>query len=256
MKNRQFYVYMFWRKDKNEVFYIGKGTKGRHLDKINNRNQYFKRICEKTETYSTIYKNNLSEQEAFDLERTLIKEYREKGLAYTNFHEGGRGGNVYAYDGDKRKEEMKKKCRLASSGNKNPMYGKSWHQFSTPEKIKNHRKNISLALKKRYEDEEMRKITAEASRKMWQTSGHKEKYRMNNTKRVHMYDENMVYIRTFISLYDALEFLGLKSHTTLLKSIRENKKYKNYFWRREEQKGVETIEISSNNNKDEEIRVG
>lgn len=255
MKNRQFYVYMFWRKDKNEVFYIGKGTKERYLDKRNNRNQYFKRICEKTETYSTIYKDNLSEEEAFKLEKDLIKEYREKGLAYANFHEGGRGGNVYAYDGDKRKEEMRKKCKLASSGSKNPMYKKSWHQFSTPEKIKNHRLNVSLGLKKRYENKETRKITGEATKRMWAAPGYKEKYKINNSRRVHMYDENMVYIQTFTSIYDALEFLGLKSHTTLLKAIREKKKYKNYFWRREEQKGVETIEISSNN-KDEEIRVG
>ena len=58
-----------------------------------------------------------------------------------------------------------------------------------------------------------------------------------------MYDKDMNYIRTFDSLWDALKFLNLKSHTTILKAIKENKLYKGYYWRREEQKGVTTREI-------------
>lgn len=241
--DREYYVYLFWRKDKNEVFHVGKGRGKRRFDTINNRNEYFKRICKKTETYSTIYKDNLTEDEAFDLERKVIAEYRSKGLAYTNFHEGGSGGNVYKYDGEERKERMIEKCRLQSLGENNPMFGHSWQEFSDPETIKNHRKNVSKGVKKRYEEDPTfkAKIT-EKTKEMWQKDGHKEKYRLNNTKRVHMYDENMNYIRTFISIYDALNFLGLKSHTTLLKSIRQGKMYKGYYWKREELKGVETIE--------------
>jgi len=253
-EDRQYYVYLFWRKDKNEVFHVGKGKDERRFDIINNRNKYFKRICNITEVYSTIYKDRLTEDEAFELERKVIAEYRSKGLAYTNFHEGGKGGNVYKYDGEHRKEKMKKKCSKALSGENNPMYGKSWHELSTPERIKQHRVNVSEGLKKRYKDPENKEKTAKASKRMWNTPGHKEKYREKNSKRVHMYDKDMNYIRTFTSIWDALEFLGLKSHTTLLKSIRENKLYKGYYWRREELKGVTTIEIPSED--DGESRVG
>ena len=253
-ENRQFYVYLFWRKDKNEVFHIGKGIGNRRFDIINNRNKYFKRICNITEVYSTIYKDQLNEDEAFELEKKLIDEYRSKRLAYTNFHEGGRGGNVYKYDGEERKEKMKQKCRKSLTGERNPMFGKSWHLYSTSERIKKHKLNVSKSIKERYKNPEQKKKTSEATKKMWNTPGHKEKYRINNTRRVHMYDKDMNYIRTFISLWDALDFLGLKSHTTLLKSIRENKLYKGYYWRREEQKGLTTIEIPSE--KDGESRVG
>lgn len=246
MKNdHRYYVYLFWRKDKMEVFYIGKGTGLRRFDTKNNRNKYFKRICDKTEVFSTVYESYLNENEAFELEKELISDFRSKGLAYTNFHEGGRGGDVYKYDGEKRKELMKKKCRAASLGDKNPMYKKSWHEFSTPERIEKHKQNISKGLIEKYKDESHRKKTSLASIKMWNREGFKEKYRKNNSRRVHMYDKDMNYLRTFTMLWEALEFLGLKSHTTLLKSIRLNKMYKGYYWRREELKGVTTIENPS-----------
>lgn len=138
---------------------------------------------------------------------------------------------------------MKKKCRDSMIGDKNPMYGKSWKDFSTDEKIKNHRINISNSLKRRYKDKKNRDLTASASKKMWESNNFKEKYHKNNSKKVHMYDKDMNYIRTFDSLWDALKFLNLKSHTTILKAIKENKLYKGYYWRREEQKGVTTREI-------------
>ena len=60
---------------------------------------------------------------------------------------------------------MKKKCRDSMIGDKNPMYGKSWKDFSTDEKIKNHRINISNSLKRRYKDKKNRDLTAAASKK-------------------------------------------------------------------------------------------
>lgn len=248
MKENQYYVYMFWRADKQEIFYIGKGKGNRRLDRVSNRNDYFKRICSLTQTISFIYKNNLSEDEAFELEKKLIAEYRMKGLAYCNFHEGGRGGNVFKYDGEERKLKMIKKCRLKNLGENNPMYKKSWKEFSTSEKIENHKRNVSKAMKKLYEeDPNKKKQISKKSKEMWNKPGHKEKYRINNSRKVYMYSKDMEYIRNFASIYDALDFLGLKSHTTLLKAIRLNKIYKNYYWKREEQKGVETIEILKDN---------
>lgn len=241
MKN--FYVYMFIRKDTNEIFYIGKGKGNRYLDIKSNRNKYFKRICEKCGYESYIYKNDLTEDEAFELEKSLIAEYRSKGLAKANFHEGGRGGNVYVYDGEKRKQKMIEKCRLKSSGENNPMYGRSWKENKTDEDIKTHNENVSKGLKKRYENENHRKLTGQRSKERWhKNDGFREKYRKNNSRRVYMYDLEMNLLKTFDSLYDALDFLKIKGHTTLLKAISLNKPYKNYLWKREDLKGVETIE--------------
>lgn len=114
--NNNYYVYCYWRKDKMQVFYVGKGKGLRRFDLY--RNPWFNRIIQKTECFVTLYASNLTEQEAFDLEEDLIAQYKCIGWATTNIHKGGSGGNVYRYDNKGLKEKMKAKCRKASLGEK------------------------------------------------------------------------------------------------------------------------------------------
>lgn len=71
--DNKYYVYGWKRKDTNSYFYIGKG-KGKRCNTIQNRSKHFINIINHCECYVEIIINNISEQEAFKIE----KEYIEK----------------------------------------------------------------------------------------------------------------------------------------------------------------------------------
>ena len=90
---RDYYVYIWFIKDTNEVFYVGKG-KGKRYQQTSNRNKFF------TDMYKThscdvkkIYEN-LTESEAFQKERETVKWYRENtNFRLTNQTDGGEGSS-------------------------------------------------------------------------------------------------------------------------------------------------------------------
>jgi hypothetical protein len=88
--NNKFYVYEWYNKNTNEVFYVGKGTGKRYLSK--KRNKKFLEYIEKNETDVRIVKNNLLEEDAFKLEYELTEYYKEKGQCSCNLAKGGTGG--------------------------------------------------------------------------------------------------------------------------------------------------------------------
>jgi hypothetical protein len=69
-----YYVYLHRRLDDNSVFYVGKGKKRRAWVK-KSRNKHWKHIVEKHGYSVEIYKGNLTESEAFQLEEEQIKFY-------------------------------------------------------------------------------------------------------------------------------------------------------------------------------------
>lgn len=121
-----FYVYFWFYKNTNEVFYIGKGKGNRFLERKAHRNEYFKNILnkEKDNVDVKIFKGNLTENDAFELEKKLIKEYKEKGQAKANLHEGGCGGNTGNYDNPIRSKKLSDFAK-SRVGEKNPMWGKT-----------------------------------------------------------------------------------------------------------------------------------
>lgn len=134
IENNIFYVYAWYFKDTDEIFYIGKGKGERYLVTDKSRNDYFKSIVSKYKDNVDvkILKDNLSETDSWDLERKLIKEYKEKGQCKANFHIGGRGG----FTGNT-PERSKKLSDVAKTrtGSKNPMYGRT-HTEEAIRKIK------------------------------------------------------------------------------------------------------------------------
>ena len=66
-ENREFYVYKHIRKDNNTCFYVGKGKGGRIYKP--KRNKHYNRIRKKYGCYVVKIKENLTEKEAFALER-------------------------------------------------------------------------------------------------------------------------------------------------------------------------------------------
>ena len=144
-----YYVYEHIRLDNNTCFYVGKGRGKRAYQK--KRNEFHDRVANKCGMKVQIVKQGLSELEAYELERKLIKHYVEdlkygiaiegynvdlsNGKYLTNHTMGGDGsfGMVHT-------DEWCKQHSLDMSGKKNPMYGiNNWETFSKEksEDIKN-----------------------------------------------------------------------------------------------------------------------
>ena len=171
-ENRDFYVYEHVRLDNNTCFYVGKG-KGDRKD-ILTRNPHHDRISNKYGHAVVIIKDNLTEQEAFELEQKTIEDYifnvgygididgyrdYSNDEYLTNCTFGGEGSSgispwnkgkkgIYhcseetklkigeAGKGRKFSEEAKRKISEAMKGKNNPMYGKSIFYNKTEEEIK------------------------------------------------------------------------------------------------------------------------
>ena len=116
-----FYVYTYLRED-GSPYYVGKGHGERAYKK------WGKGIKPPTDlTRIVIVENNLSEQEAFDLEIQLITKYGRKDLGSGILHNktnGGDGSTGHKVCGWKWSEESKRK----RCGSGNPQYGKTTSQ--------------------------------------------------------------------------------------------------------------------------------
>ena len=145
-ENREFYVYEHIRLDNNTCFYVGKGKGERAYDL--ERNDHHDRISNRYGHAVLIIKDNLTEEEAFELERDTIEDYvfnlgygiNIKGyddydhkLPYlTNFTWGGEGAS-----GMHHTEEAKMKISEASKGRQ--------HSEETKRKISESKKGIKFS---------------------------------------------------------------------------------------------------------------
>lgn len=77
IERKYFYVYVFYNNEWKEPFYIGKGT-GDRINS-NDRNKQVLAILNKYDCERRIVLNNLSEDEALRLEKTLKKQMKESG---------------------------------------------------------------------------------------------------------------------------------------------------------------------------------
>ena len=78
--NKKYYVYEWFIKETGEIFYVGKGS-GNRVTSNKDRNEYFKNIRKKYECDYKIVYDNLSEEEAYNLEFEYGTKLKEKGLA-------------------------------------------------------------------------------------------------------------------------------------------------------------------------------
>ena len=139
-----YYVYEHIRLDNNTCFYVGKG----HGNRSNyySRNEHHDRIADKVGMKVNIVRDNLSEDDAYRLERELIHHY-VFDLGYgidiigynNNINENGHLTN-HTFGGDGsygmvHSEEWRKQHSIDMTGENNPMYGINiWDTYSDDKK--------------------------------------------------------------------------------------------------------------------------
>lgn len=90
-KVRKFYVYEWYIIDTNEVFYVGKGT-GKRFRTTSGRNKFFQCMYKSHKCDVRKIYENLSEKEAFEKEKEIIKYYKQNtDYRLTNQTDGGEG---------------------------------------------------------------------------------------------------------------------------------------------------------------------
>jgi hypothetical protein len=91
-----YYVYAHKTKSTGDLFYIGKGS-DRRAYTSKGRNTFWRAINNKYGFVVEIIKDGLTEQEAFDFEKQMIKEARAAGARLANMTDGGEGMSGFTY---------------------------------------------------------------------------------------------------------------------------------------------------------------
>lgn len=131
--NNDFYVYVYYRLDTNEPFYVGKG-RGDRWKRLNRENKHFNSIVKSIPIAVEIVKNNLTEEQSFyweeEIIRRLVFEYGYsidiKG-ANSNDHYSHLVNQTWGGEGVSgliHSEETKQKMSESHKGEKNYWYGK------------------------------------------------------------------------------------------------------------------------------------
>jgi hypothetical protein len=95
--NKDYLVYEHIRIDTGQVFYIGKG-KPRRVRQTSNRNPHWHRIVKKSGGYNArIAACGLSENDALNLEVSMIAAYRTANIKLCNMTNGGDGISGYKW---------------------------------------------------------------------------------------------------------------------------------------------------------------
>lgn len=102
----KFYVYEHWRLDRDECFYVGKGTRYRAYEMCS-RNPHHKAVMAKLARIGSaaevrIVRTGLSEEEAFALEVERIAFWNSVGVDLTNMTNGGEGASGYVYSEERK----------------------------------------------------------------------------------------------------------------------------------------------------------
>lgn len=185
-------------------------------------------------------------------EKEFIKAFNAvNDRNFYNIHEGGDGGNTISGWTEEQRIAYSKKLSEQRKGAQNPRYGVHLTE-ETKNKIRqnrdtsymqtdDYRNNMSKAVSGnkngmygKHHTKESKKLMSEHSK--GKTSGKKNgmygksKDNAINGKKINMYDENHILIKTFNAKTAALDFLGMKGHIGLDKAIKEQTLYKGYFW--------------------------
>ena len=151
MEQKEFYIYKWFIIETGFVFYIGKGKEDRYKS-LKKRNPYFLNIVKKYDCDVEIIEYCESEEIAFQKEKQYIRDFKAKGMATANFHEGGLGGDVFKYADAETKAKFREKMTQI---NRARCQSESFKE--------NARKNMT----QKYKDPKEREKQAEHQRAIW-----------------------------------------------------------------------------------------
>jgi hypothetical protein len=118
---KKYYVYVFLREDRYTPYYVGKGSGNRCYSNVKRGNG---RRVPSDKSRVVKIKENLTEEESFDLEKILILFWGRKdtgtGILY-NRTDGGEGTSGYRHT-----EETKILCGMSMKGRKESEEHKKW----------------------------------------------------------------------------------------------------------------------------------
>lgn len=97
----KFYVYEWYNKKTNQVFYVGKGCKNRYKQ-ITKRNKVFIDYYNNNECESRIIKYFDNEADAFKYENKKILYYKKNNQCFCNLDNGGKGGFNFVWTNEMR----------------------------------------------------------------------------------------------------------------------------------------------------------
>lgn len=152
--DNRFCVYEHIRLDNNQCFYVGKGTLRRAKSMV--RNEHHNRIVESVGAKVNIIKDNLTESEAYELEKQVIHNYvfkygygidiigynnnpNENGHL-TNHSFGGDGSS----SGHVHSEQWKNEHSKRMMGENNPAYGINYWNYLSDEKKEEIKNKLSI----------------------------------------------------------------------------------------------------------------
>lgn len=186
MSLSKFYIYVHRRADDNSLFYIGKGNKYRAWSK-QGRSEWWNRIVNKHGLAVEIVVHQMTESDAFQLEKDLIDFYKEYVI---NLTAGGDGGGEWIDPArnSKHSEMMKQRWSSVEYRSKHDFHLKQLHSDPV------HRRRISEMMRERHLDPEYTKRVGVAARK-------------KHAKKVQRSDGVI-----FDSVIDAARAVGAKSH--------------------------------------------
>ena len=171
-------VYRHRRLDTNQIFYVGIGKLDNRPYSKANRNKWWKNIVEKTDCHVEIIQEDISWEDACDLECLLISLYGRKDLGtgiLVNLTAGGEGviGNILSEKtrlkmsnskkgkappnlGKKASEESKKRMSISATGRKNSEESKEKNRIASLNMSDETKKKISETLKTKVRTDEWR----------------------------------------------------------------------------------------------------
>ena len=208
-----FYVYKWFIKETNEVFYIGKGINNRYKD-LRRRNNYFNNIYKKYNCDVRIVKYFDKEEDAFEYEKTLINYYKQKNQAKANFHIGGSGGNTLKHMPEDLKEKYIQKMRKINKKRcnnydfKNNTSTRMKQLYSNPEE----REKQSKLLKEVWKNEELKNKHSEIIKKSYTPELRKIRSEKAKKKLKMILNEEII---IFNSRKEFLEYIKINYNLTL-----------------------------------------
>lgn len=174
---------------------------------------------------------------------------------FYNIHVGGSGGDTFTGKSEEEKLIFKKKMQEVTKGENNGMFGKI-HSEETRKKISENHNTEAYSTEEFIE--KMKQVTSGENNGMYNKQHSQEsKDKMSNNRKgktlgdkngmysrkgensingvpYHCYDDNGILIKDFVSFSEVKDWLDIKHHSSLLLAIKEGRKYKGYYWSKNE----------------------